>query len=199
MLLANGEYDYELTRSASLIAIEKAHVHDGKIEASRRMIDGLTRLRVEAELDAEGKVNRIDLRYASSLFNRDAHYRADGENFRGNVSAMAGRNEIVIKLGRFGEVEAAGLTIFRALILARVRARGQSRWTGRVAVIDPSTLAAASLKQTCRKNLSGSAWIYEARMGDTEEIELNDAGTIIRARDGRGGECRLAFFRPEAL
>jgi hypothetical protein len=196
MLLPNGEYCYEERRSGSLIAIEQARVHGLKIEAARQAVDGLTRLHAAAELGQDGTVVRIDLRYASSLFSRDAHYRADGENFRGNVSAMAGRNEIVIKRGRFGEVDAAGLIIFRALLLARVRARGQPRWTGRVAVIDPAALAAASLKQTCRKNPAGSAWIYEARMGDTEEIDLDNNGIITRSRDSRGGERRLRSFEP---
>lgn len=197
MLLPEGEYRYEVTRAGSLFAIEQARVRDRRIEAARESVDRLTRLQVAAELDQEGRVSTIDLRYASSFFNRDAHYRADGENLRGNVSAMAGRNEIVIKLGRFGEIEAAGLTIFRGLLLARVRARGQPRWTGRVAVIDPGTLAVASIKQTCRKNLSGEGWIYEARMGDTEEIELNADGAIIRSRDSRGDERRLASFEPK--
>jgi hypothetical protein len=82
--------------------------------------------------------------------------------------------------------------LFRALIIARVRARGQTRWTGRVASIDPATLVAASHKQSARAADPGlRKWIYEPRMGDSEEIELDAEGRIIRRRDNRGTETIL--------
>jgi len=81
------------------------------------------------------------------------------------------------------------------MILAHVRARGQVRWTGRVAIIDPNTLVAAALKQNCRQtDAAGLRWAWEARMGDTEEIELDNAGTIVRQRDSWGVEKVLTEF-----
>lgn len=189
-----GDYRYEIRRGGAVAAVEEARIDDQAMTVTRRESDGLTSRQAVATLDAEGKISEINLRYASALFKRDARYRADGENFRGSISVIAGRNEIVIKLGRFGEIEVAGVTVFRALILAHARERGQSRWTGRVAVIDPSTLAAASIKQTCRLGRSGSTWIYEARMGETEEIELDEAGRIFRRRASDGGESLLVRF-----
>jgi len=122
------------------------------------------------------------------------HIRAEAveDNLRGRISGLAGRNEIVVKLGRFREVDAAGFLIFRALIIGHIRLRGDEHWTGRVAVIDPNTLAAASVKQNCaQRNSSERSWIYEPRMGDTEHIELDEAGRIIRRRDNRGVTAEL--------
>jgi hypothetical protein len=191
-----GRYRYEIRNGGAVRAFEEAIVDDRVIQAIVRTVDGLTTHQVDASLDGEGRVSQIALRYASSLFKRDATYRADGESFRGNVSAMAGRNEVVIKLGRFGEVDAAELVIFRALLVGRVRFRGQVRWTGRVAVINPSSLMAASLKQTCRLDTARGFWIYEARMGDAEEIEIDPAGRITHRRDSRGRGDQLVAFEP---
>jgi hypothetical protein len=193
-----GVYRYELRRGDVEIAIEEARIERRAISVRRRDSDGRTLHHAEAILDTSARVSAIELRYSSALFTRDARYRADGESFRGSVSALAGRTEIVIKLGRFGEVEVTGMTVFRALILAHARARGQSRWTGRVAVIDPSSLVAVSLKQSCRLGRSPASWIYEARMGESEEIELDASGRIVRRLDGDGGESRLISYAPPA-
>jgi hypothetical protein len=203
-MLVAGYYRYEIRRGGAVVAVEDARVAHRTIASTRREADDATIRDADAVLDKAGRIERISLRYASSLFRRDARYRADGDNFRGNVSALAGRNEIVIKLGRFGEIDGADLTIFRALILAHVRAREQIRWTGRVAVIDHNSLAAASLKQTCRlenprdgvSRGSESVWIYEARMGDEEEIVVDSAGAVVSRRDRRGTATRLAAFAP---
>jgi hypothetical protein len=193
-----GIYRYELRRGDVRIAIEEARVEPHAISVHRCDSDGRTLHQAEAMLDTTDKISAIELRYSSALFTRDARYRADGESFRGSVSALAGRTEIVIKLGRFGEVEVTGMTVFRALILAHTRARGQSRWTGRVAVIDPSSLVAVSLKQSCRVGRSSASWIYEARMGEVEEIELDGSGRVVRRRAGDGGESRLISYAPPA-
>jgi hypothetical protein len=135
------------------------------------------------------------LRYVSSLFKRNAHYVVEDDTLRGSVSALAGRNEVIVNLGRFREVDAGGFVLFRTLIVAHVRARGQARWTGRVAAIDPNTLVAASIKHNCRRiDEAGKRWIYELRMGDSEEIELDDAGRIVRRRDNRGLESILISY-----
>jgi hypothetical protein len=69
------------------------------------------------------------------------------------------------------------------------------RWTGRVAIIDPNTLVAAALKQNCRQtDQDGLRWAWEARMGDSEEIELDAAGTLVRQRDSWGVEKVLVDY-----
>ena len=92
---------------------------------------------------------------------------------------------------RQAEVD-ADLIIFRALTIAHIRERGQTRWTGRVAAIDPNTLVAATGKQSCRQRGDDPhVWIYEPRMGDWEEIEIDDSGLVLRRRDSRGIETVL--------
>ncbi|HEY1850053.1 MAG TPA: hypothetical protein VGG60_03435, partial [Candidatus Binataceae bacterium] len=144
--------------------------------------------------DADEAVARVTVRYNRGLFKRNAVYEASGDTLRGSVSAVAGHNEVLVKLGRFKEID-ADLVLFRAMILAHVRARGQVRWTGRVAIIDPNTLVAAALKQNCRQtDAAGLRWVWEARMGDTEDIELDNSGTIVRQRDSWGVEKVLTEF-----
>jgi hypothetical protein len=199
MLPPPGTYRYEIGRDATtVIAIEEASFGRGALAVVCRAVEGQTLHRVEAAMDGAGRISQISVSYSSHLFKRDASYRADEEAFRGSVSTVAGRNEIVIKLGRFGEVEVGGMTVFRMLILAHVRDREQTRWTGRVAVIDPNTLTAASLKHTCRMGRSENRWIYEARMGDMEEIELDDAGRIVASRSQDRTGSRLVSFEAAA-
>ncbi|MBV8454827.1 MAG: hypothetical protein JOZ29_21530 [Deltaproteobacteria bacterium] len=191
-MLPIGNYFYQIRHHGELVAFEDSRFDTALIVASRRSADGLSRHQVEAALDPEHRVCRVTLSYSSSLFTRKASYEAVEDNLCGRVSGLAGRNEIVVKLGRFREVDAAGFLIFRALIVGHIRLRGDERWTGRVAVIDPNTLAAASVKQNCaRRNSSERSWIYEPRMGDTEHIELDEAGRIVRRRDNRGVTAEL--------
>ena len=191
-MLPTGNYSYEIRLHGELVAFEDSRFDAAMIVASRRSADGLSRHQVEAALNPEHRVYRVTLSYSSSLFTRKASYEAVEDNLRGRISGLAGRNEIVVKLGRFREVDAAGFLIFRALIIGHIRLRGDAHWTGRVAVIDPNTLAAASVKQNCaQRNSSERSWIYEPRMGDTEHIELDEAGRIIRRRDNRGVTAEL--------
>lgn len=198
MLLAPGDYRYEIRREGAVIAVEQERYGAGVITGDRRTIDGAYLHEVEATLDAEDNVTRVSVRYNRGLFKRTAVYQAADETLRGSVSAVAGHNEVVVKLGRFREID-ADLVLFRALILAHVRARGQVRWTGRIAVIDPNTLVAAALKQNCRRcDDAGLRWAWEARMGDADEIELDSAGRIMRQRDSWGVEKVLVDFVPAA-
>lgn len=195
MMLPAGAYRYEIRRGGDRIASEETRLGAATITGSRRSADGLTGYELDAAIDAAGLVQRVSVRYASSLFKRNVTYEADGEMLRGSVSALAGRNEVVIKLGRFREIDAAGFVIFRALTIMHVRARGTALWTGRVAVIDAGTLVAASLKHNCRReDDNGRRWLYEPRMGDAEEIEIDEAGRLVRRRDNRGGETVLTGF-----
>ena len=194
MLISPGNYRYEIRRGGTVMAIEEASYVRGVITGLRRTIDGANRHEVEAVLDAEETIKRVSVRYNRGLFKRTAVYEAADDALRGSVSAVAGHNEVVVKLGRFREID-ADLVLCRALILAHVRARGQVRWTGRVAIIDPNTLVAAALKQNCRQlDQAGLRWAWEARMGDSEEIELDAAGTIMRQRDRWGVDKVLVDY-----
>jgi hypothetical protein len=191
-----GEYFYEIRNAGGVVATEEGRVSASEVIATRATADGFNRYDVEAALNGEGTVHRLSLRYSSSLFKRNAHYEAQDDNFRGSVSAVAGRNEVVIKLGRFREVDAAGMVLFRAIIIDHVRRRNQIRWTGRVATIDANTLVAVSLKHNCRRlDEAGLRWSYEPRMGDAEEIELDKAGRIQYRRDNRGVQTTLVSFK----
>jgi hypothetical protein len=191
-MLPTGNYSYEIRLNGELIAFEDTRFDAAMIVAARRSADGLSRHQVEATLDPEHRVHRVMLSYSSSLFTRKASYEAVEDNLRGRISGLSGRNEIVVKLGRFREIDAAGFLIFRALIIAHVRLRGDQRWTGRVTVIDSSTLAAASVKQNCaRRNGSERSWTYEPRMGDTEHIELDGTGRIVHRHDNQGITAEL--------
>ncbi|HEY6393857.1 MAG TPA: hypothetical protein VIX12_00495 [Candidatus Binataceae bacterium] len=196
MLLPEGEYRYEVRRGTELIATEHESLRGGKIAGERRIADGQNRHEVEAALDENGQIVRLSLSYVRGPFTRSASYEADGDFLRGSVSALAGRNVVSAKLGRLREID-ADLVLFRALIIAHMRQRGQTRWTGRVATVDSNTLVAASSKQSCRvKSDDGKVWLYEPRMGDFEEIEIDAEGRILRRRDSRGIETKLIAALP---
>jgi hypothetical protein len=191
-MLPLGNCSYEVRLRGELIAFEDSRYDAALIVAARRSADGLSRHQVEAALDAKHRICRLTLSYSSSLFTRKASYDAVEDDLRGRVSGLAGRNEIAVKLGRFREVDAAGFIIFRALIIDHVRERGNAHWTGRVAIIDPNTLVAASVKHNCaRRENSENCWIYEPRMGDKEQIDLDQAGRILRRSDNRGITAEL--------
>jgi hypothetical protein len=191
-MLPFGDYNYETRLRGEIVAFEDVSFDGATIKGTRRSADRLSRHQVDATLDGESRVHRVRLSYSSSLFTRKADYQAVEDDFRGRVSALAGRNEIVVKLGRFREVDAAGFVLFRALIIDHIRQRGDTRWTGRVAVIDPNTLVVTSVKQNCaRCDSMDRLWSYEPRMGDAEEIELDEKGVITYRRDNRGLTSKL--------
>lgn len=198
MPIPYGTYRYEIRGGGALTAVEVAFIAPGQLRGERRSSTGANLHAVEATLAADGAIMRIALRYQRGMFKRDAVYEAVDETLRGSVSAMAGRNEVIVKLGRFRELD-ADLVVCRALIIARTRSRSQRRFTGRVAVIDPNTLVAASCKQTySQMDDTGLRWRREARMGESETIELDADGRIARIRDEWGCETRLAEFVPAA-
>src|SRR5579863_10003460 len=186
MLIPEGEFRYEIRRAGELVATEEETFASGIIRGVRHLASGSNQYEVEAELDPEGLVRRVVVRYSRGPFTRNATYESADDFIRGNVSAMGGRNDLTAKLGRYRKVD-ADLVMFRALTIAHIRARGQTRWTGRVAAIDPNTLVAATSKQTCRRRADDPhVWIYEPRMGDSEEIVIDDAGCVLSRRDARG-------------
>ena len=142
---------------------------------------------VEADLDNAGLVRRVAVSYNRGPFTRNAAYESVDSFLRGYISAGGSRNDLTTKLGRYGEVD-ADLVIFRALTIAHVRERAQTRWTGRIAAIDPNTLVAVTSKQSWRRftgrpRISGST----SREWRFEEIGIDDSGLICAAADyGRG-------------
>ncbi|MGA9721816.1 MAG: hypothetical protein WBQ86_05140 [Candidatus Binatus sp.] len=191
MLIADGEFRYEIRRADELIAVESETLAWGKIHGVRRPASGTNVYEVEAELDDASIVRRVVVSYSRGPFARNASYESIDNFLRGNISAGGSRNDLTTKLGRYGEVD-ADLIIFRALTIAHIRERGQTRWTGRVAAIDPNTLVAATSKQSCRQRGNDPhLWIYEPLMGDAEEIEIDDSGRLLRRRDSRGVETVL--------
>src|SRR5713226_503419 len=196
MLLPEGEFRYEIRRAGELIAVEEESLAAGKIRGVRHPAIGSNVYEVEAELDADALIRLVVVRYSRGPFVRNATYESSDDFIRGNVSAMGSRNNLTTKLGRYREVD-ADLVIFRALTIAHIRARGQTRWTGRMAAIDPNTLVAATSKQTCRRRgIDPHVWIYEPRMGDTEEIVIDDAGCVLRRHDARGIDTVLVSVAP---
>ncbi len=191
MLIADGEFRYDIRRAGELIAIETETLAWGMIRGVRRPATGSNVYEVQAWLDDGGLVRSVTASYSRGPFTRHAAYESIDSFLRGNISTGGSRNELTTKLGRYGEVD-ADLIIFRALTIAHIRARGQTRWTGRIAAIDPNTLVAATSKQSCRQRGNDPhLWIYEPRMGDAEEIEIDDSGALVRRRDSRGVETEL--------
>ena len=195
MLIPDGDFRYEIRRAGELIATEEESLAAGKIRGVRHPASGSNVYEVEAELDADALIRRVVVRYSRGPFVRNATYESSDDFLRGNVSAMGSRNNLTTKLGRYREVD-ADLVIFRALTIAHIRARGQSRWTGRIAAIDVNTLVAATSKQTCRQRGNDHVWIYEPRMGDSEEITIDDSGCILRRHDARGIDTILVSRMP---
>ena len=196
MLIPDGEFRYEIRRAGELIATEEESLAAGKIRGVRHPAIGSNVYEVEAELDPDALVRRLVVRYSRGPFVRNATYESADDFMRGNISAMGSRNNLTTKLGRYREVD-ADLVIFRALTIAHIRARGQSRWTGRIAAIDANTLVAATSKQTCRQRGNDPhVWIYEPRMGDSEEITIDESGCVIRRHDARGIDTILISRTP---
>jgi len=196
MLIPDGDFRYEIRRAGELIATEEESLAAGKIRGVRHPASGSNVYEVAAELDPDALVRRVVVRYSRGPFVRNATYESSDDFLRGNVSAMGSRNNLTTKLGRYREVD-ADLIIFRALTIAHIRARGQSRWTGRIAAIDVNTLVAATSKQTCRQRGNDPhVWIYEPRMGDSEEITIDDSGCILSRRDARGIDTLLVSRTP---
>jgi len=196
MLIPDGDFRYEIRRAGELIATEEESLTAGKIRGVRHPASGSNVYEVEAELDSDALIRRVVVRYSRGPFVRNATYESSDDFLRGNVSAMGSRNNLTTKLGRYREVD-ADLVIFRALTIAHIRARGQSRWTGRIAAIDTNTLVAATSKQTCRQRGDDPhVWIYEPRMGDSEEITIDDSGCILRRHDARGIDTILVSRTP---
>ena len=196
MLIPDGEFRYEIRRGGELLATEEESLAAGKIRGVRHPASGSNVYEVEAELDADALIRRLVVRYIRGPFVRNATYESSDDFIRGNISAMGSRNNLTTKLGRYREVD-ADLVIFRALTIAHIRARGQSRWTGRIAAIDANTLVAATSKQTCRQRGNDPyVWLYEPRMGNSEEITIDESGCVLRRHDARGIDTILISRTP---
>ncbi len=180
MIVPEGEYVYEIRDRATVLAVEKIQVGAGAVKGLRYSSEiGQNRYEVDAALDQQGLVQSIRLRYVRGPFSRSATYEAGAQTLHGVVTAMGGRNTLEVKLGRFREID-GGLIIFKALLIAHVRSRGQTRWTARVAVIDPATLVAKSIKQSLYQVESEPLkWLFEPEIGERETIVLDATGRIL--------------------
>ncbi|MGO9060656.1 MAG: hypothetical protein ACLQU2_25225 [Candidatus Binataceae bacterium] len=197
MIIPPGEYVYEIREQGHLAAIETAQLTADKLVGVRRAADASgNRHEVDADLDEEGLVRAIRLRYVRGPFTRSASYEADGDTLRGVVTAVGGRNTLEVKLGRFREVD-GGLTMFKALLIAHVRNRGQSRWTARVSVIDPATLVAKTVKQSVyRVEAEPGTWMFEPEIGERETIVIDEAGRVLRHTTRTGISSVLVSPKP---
>ena len=192
-----GVYRYEIRRGNDLVAAEEDRFAISEISGVRRFAGSSDSFEASATLDEHSIVARITARYSRGPFSRSATYEANSDFLRGTVSAMGSRTIETAKLGRYREVD-CGLVLFKALMIAHTRERGQSRWTSRVATIDPNTLTAQTHKKTCRMKAGHECiFIYEPRMGDAEEIEIDEAGRIVRLTDNIGNRIELKNFAAE--
>ncbi len=196
MILPPGEYRYEVLSAGQIIAVEEERLTLERLSGVRTAAAGASRHEVEARLGRDGVVLGITVRYTRGPFSRSASYEVDGDLLRGSVDALAGRNAVEARLGRFREVD-GDLVLFKTLTIAHIRSRGQNRFTGRVATVDPNTLVAASRKQIYRqRDATGLSWTFEPAMGEAEEIELDQEGRLLRSADRRGVETVLREYRP---
>jgi hypothetical protein len=196
-MIPAGEYHYEIRRGNDLVASEDDRFSNGELSGMRRFAGSSDSFEAAATLDETGMIARVTARYSRGPFSRSASYEANADFLRGTVSAMGSRTIETAKLGRYREVD-CGLVLFKALMIAHTRARSQTRWTSRVATIDPSTLTAQTHKKTCRqKDGDELIFIYEPRMGDAEEIEIDESGRIIRVVDNTGNRITLKSFTAE--
>ena len=193
-MIPSGEYRYELRRGSELIATEVDHFASPDLKGVRKSAALSDSFEATASLDDSGMVIRVTASYSRGPFSRAASYEANADFLRGTVSAMGSRTVETAKLGRYREID-CGLVLFRALMIAHMRARGQTQWTSRVATIDPSTLTAQTHKKTLRqKDGTEFSFIYEPRMGDVEEIELDASGKIVGIVDNTGHRVTLRSF-----
>ncbi|HLX36627.1 MAG TPA: hypothetical protein VKR29_02460 [Candidatus Binataceae bacterium] len=189
-----GEYRYEIRRSGDLIATEEDRFAHHELSGVRRFAGSADSFEAHATLDESSMIARVTARYSRGPFSRNATYEANQDFIRGSIAAMGSRIAETAKLGRYREID-CGLVLFRALMIAHLRTRGQARWTSRVATIDPSTLAAQTHKKTLRnKDGQPGIYLFEPQMGDAEEIEIDDSGRIIRMADNTGHRIELISF-----
>ncbi len=193
-MIPAGQYRYEIRRGSDLIAIEEDRFSNREISGVRKFAGSSDSFEATGTLDENAMVARLTARYSRGPFSRSAAYEANTDFLRGTVSAVGSRTVETAKLGRYREVD-CGLVLFKALMIAHTRARAQARWTSRVATIDPSTLTAQTHKKTLRqKDGHPFIFIYEPRMGDVEEIEIDEAGKIVRLEDNTGNRITLKNF-----
>jgi hypothetical protein len=193
-MIPAGVYQYEIRRGNDLVATEEDRCALSELSGVRRFVGNSDSFEAVATLDEHAMVARVTARYSRGPFSRSAEYEANNDFLRGSISAMGSRTVETAKLGRYREVD-CGLILFKALIVAHTRQRGQVQWTSRVATINPNTLVASTHKQTCRrKDAQERVFIYEPRMGDAEEIELDDTGRIVRITDNTGTRIILKSF-----
>jgi hypothetical protein len=191
MIIPSGQYRYELRVQGGLTAVEDARLQPGLLTARRESLPSKATYEVEATLDESGFICRMHLSYRRGPFARSAEYRIIDELMQGSIRALSATSPAQAQLGRFREID-ADLLICKALIVAHVRKREQHRWTGRVALIDSTTLLARQVKHTYAQSSERRlTWLFEPAMGEQETLEFDDHGCLLRTRDRRGFEAKL--------
>jgi hypothetical protein len=179
MILPAGAYRLETRERDRLIAVETGTISAAGVAAARQVEGSDNRYEAAAELDESAQITALQLRYVRGPFARSARYELGPELMRGMLKVLAGYQAVEVKLGRFREVD-GGLLIFKALLVAHARGRGLRRWTGRVAIIDPATLLAKSIKQTLyQTDEAGLEWVLEPALGEREVLRIDSQGRLL--------------------
>jgi hypothetical protein len=191
IIIPSGHYYYEITINGELTAVEEAWVRPGSLTARRESAANKAAYEVEAAVDNSGFVYRIQLRYRHGPFARSARYDVIDDVMQGSIRTLSTTSSAQVQLGRFREVD-ADLTICKTLIVAHLRRREQRQWTGKVALIDSTTLLARAVKQSyAQTDAVGLTWLFEPTMGERETLEFDHSDRLLRARDQRGFEAKL--------
>ncbi len=193
MIIPSGQYRYELRTQGELAAVEEARLEAGQLTARRESTASKASYEVEAAVDESGFVRQMRLRYRRGPFARSAEYQVVDDLMQGSISALSATSPTQVQLGRFREID-ADLVICKALIVAHLRQREQRRWTGRVALIDSTTLLARPVKHTyAQADEQRSIWLFEPAMGEQETLEFDAQGRLLRTRDRRSFEATLTL------
>src|SRR5260370_7860152 len=104
MLIADGEFRYDIRRAGELIAVETETLAWGIIRGVRRPAIGSNVYEVEAELDDSGLVRRVSVSYSRGPFTRNAAYESIDSFLRGNISTGGSPNQLTTKLTRYADV-----------------------------------------------------------------------------------------------
>jgi hypothetical protein len=191
MLIPSGRYRYEFRTQGEVLAIEETRLEVGRLTTRRESALSKAVYEVDAALDEAGFMLEVRLRYRRGPFARSAEYRVIDNLMQGSVRALSAISPVEVQLGRFREID-ADLAICKALIVAHLRRREQHRWTGRVALIDSTTLLARSVKHSyVQADDQRAIWLFEPAMGEQERLEFDVQGCLQRIQDRRGFETTL--------
>jgi hypothetical protein len=191
MIVPCGRYRYQFRMQGQVLAVEDACLEAGRLTAKRESAVNKAVYEIDAVLDDNGFMRQMRLRYRRGPFARSAEYQVIDDVMQGSISTLSATSPTEVRLGRFREID-ADLAICKALIVAHLREREQRRWTGRVALIDSTTLSARSVKHSyVQADEQRGVWLFEPAMGEQETLEFDSEGRLQRTQDQRGFEATL--------